>query len=92
VIYFLKALLATIQDAATNSRRHYILRVTFLLLRYVQQETLSKHVLLFSSGTKMNSLAVCVLEWKANLLNQIPSILTSQYLYREFTCYLCNLA
>jgi hypothetical protein len=41
MITFLKALKATIEDAAKNSRRYYILRVAFLLLRYVQQETMS---------------------------------------------------
>lgn len=69
MIKFLKALIASIPDAASNSRRHCILRVTFLLLRYVQQETLSKPVLLFSSGTDINSLAVCVLKWNANTLH-----------------------
>jgi len=69
MIKFLKTLIAIIPDAATNSRRHCILCVTFLLLRYVQQETLSQPVLLFSSGTDINSLAVCVLEWNVNLLH-----------------------
>jgi hypothetical protein len=42
------------------------LRVAFLLLRYVQQETMSHSMWLFSSGTDINSLAVCVLECNAN--------------------------
>jgi hypothetical protein len=87
MIKFLKALIATIQEAATNSRRHYILRVTFFLLRYVQQETLSQPVLLYSSGTDINSLGVCVLEWNANFLLSIQNILTSQCLLRIYVLF-----
>ena len=56
----------------TNQSRSYLnhlVRVAFLLQRYVEQETLLQPVLLFSSGIDINSLAVCVLEWNATILH-----------------------
>jgi len=67
MINFVKALIVSIEDAGTNCRRQFILRVTFVLLRYAQQKPCHS---LCTSGTHINSLVVCVLKWKVNLLHQ----------------------